>query len=157
MPSKRQKDKVRAALRQSLNIEDRRNEVIVPTYDDLEHAIPGTLSDWDFPRAKRLADTMPMAQQGQPPAFSDDLVAKLMAEESASAGGYDNPRGVNLMRTLQDTAQSVPMVSPDAPLPSTAFDQGGSTGNWQPAYQALAGGTSDRWRPGLRYAPWNMR
>jgi hypothetical protein len=133
MPSKRQKDKVRAALRQSLNIEDRRNEVIVPTYDDLEHAIPGTLSDWDFPRAKRLADTTPMAQQG-------GLMADLL-----------------MLRTLQDTAQPGHMVSPDAPLPSTAFDLGGSTGNWQPAYQALAGGTSDRWRPGLRYAPWNMR
>jgi hypothetical protein len=160
-----------APARQSGNIEDRRNEAIAPTYDDLDHAIPGALSNWDFPRAKRLADTTPMAGQemdfpiveasrlSQVNLPKDDDLPEWMLPPDDQGAGLANPgtllqsQAVN--RHIQDSVQPSRLTD-QGPIDSSLF-QMGPTGNWGPSYPTATEQRSSRWRPGLRYAPWNMR
>jgi hypothetical protein len=131
MNSKRQK--IRAALgRQSTNIEDRRGEVVDVNYDDIAHALPGALSDWDAVHRRHLMNTAPLAQQMQ---SAPDMVTNLLS--------------------LQDSVQPSRLTE-QGPIDSSLF-QMGPTGNWGPSYPTALEQRSSRWRPGLRYAPWNMQ
>jgi len=166
-----------APARQSTNIEDRRGERFTPTIDDLNHATPGALSNWDFLHKQHGMNPTSVARQGmdfpiveasrlsQVNLPKDDDLPEWMLPPDDQGSGLANPgtllqsQAVN--RHIQDSVQPGRIMPSNAPMPSTGFDPslpiGSGPGSWGPSYQTVTENESERFRPGLRYAPWNMQ